>query len=240
MSDQGAAVAVSTSDRYNFWQKKWDTNQTGFHNAELNKFLSDHADQLSGSNKPRNIFVPLCGKSVDMKWFADKGIETVGLDVIRLPLEKFFTEHGMDWEEEDAPALGAQSKLFSSKTHPIKLYCADIVNYSPEIDGQFDAVWDRGSISAVNREDLDKYVNLMKNLVRTGGRILMEVVQYDVSIMDDVDRPPERRPPPPFPLYEEDLNRMYGPEFSVQFLEKRGSNLVGKDIEQALFLLVRN
>ena len=28
------------------------------------------------------------------------------------------------------------------------------------------------------------YLSLMKNLVRPGGRILMEVVQYDVSIMD--------------------------------------------------------
>ncbi|GFS16719.1 thiopurine S-methyltransferase, partial [Elysia marginata] len=172
--------------------------------------------------------------------FADQGIETVGLDAIRIPLEQFFTEHNMEWEESDAPTLGPDAKLFSSKADPIKLYCGDIVNFSVDVAGQFDAVWDRGSISAINREDVDKYVNLMKNLVKPGGRIIMEVVQYDVSIMDDVDRPSRSKPPPPFPLFEEDLNRLYGPEFSVQFLEREGRKLAGKDIEQSLFLLIKN
>ena len=45
--------------------------------------------------------------------FADQGIEAVGVDVIYMALEQFFTDHSMEWEEAGVPAMGSDAKLLT-------------------------------------------------------------------------------------------------------------------------------
>ncbi|GFN97345.1 thiopurine s-methyltransferase [Plakobranchus ocellatus] len=228
----------SETDRLEFWQQKWDSNRIGFHNKDVHSMLVKYADKLSPASKPQNIFVPLCGKSVDMKWFADQGIQTVGVEGIQEAIQQFYTEQGLEWEEKTVPALGATGKLFSSKNGMLKLYCGDIMNFSGEIAGQFEAVWDRGSLSALNRQDVDRYIKVIKGLLKAGGRILVELVEYDATIFDEPNR--KSRPPPPHAMYERDLKSLYEPEYSVEFLDREACELMGKAIHQSLYLIAKS
>ncbi|GFN97346.1 thiopurine s-methyltransferase [Plakobranchus ocellatus] len=226
-------------DSLKYWSERWEANQIGFHKTEVHPMLIKHLDKLNSQDgkKPKNIFVPLCGKSLDMKWLADQGIQTVGVEGIQSAIEQFYTEQGLEWEEKTVPALDATGKLFSSKDGVLKLYCADMLKFSKDIAGVFDAVWDRGSLVALNRKDLGRYSKIIKDLLKPGGHILIELLQFDVKIMNDLSGP--TKPPPPFPTYEEDLKKLFEPECSIQFVDKSGRKLAGKDIVAAIYLITK-
>lgn len=61
-------------EHWQFWSEKWDTSGDAFwHLSVVNKHLKAHfhhflaAKVNNGSNVCR-VLVPLCGKTVDMKW----------------------------------------------------------------------------------------------------------------------------------------------------------------------------
>ena len=59
-----------------FWQKKWQSNQLGFNQNKPNPMLIEYLPTLNLAQGSR-IFVPLCGKSIDMDWLASQGYDVV-------------------------------------------------------------------------------------------------------------------------------------------------------------------
>ena len=80
---------------HQFWHKKWETNELGFHQDDFNPVLVRHWAGLDipGGSK---VFVPLCGKSKDMLWLAGQGYDVVGVELSEIAARSFFEEHGMD------------------------------------------------------------------------------------------------------------------------------------------------
>ena len=67
---------------------KWGQQEIGFHQIEVNHLLKDHKNAIlpsggtscseEGANSGVRIFVPLCGKSVDMVYLAQfRGVEKI-------------------------------------------------------------------------------------------------------------------------------------------------------------------
>ena len=56
----------------NFWLQKWENNQIGFHENKPNPLLVKYFHILS-LEKGSRIFLPLCGKSLDMAWLLSRG-----------------------------------------------------------------------------------------------------------------------------------------------------------------------
>lgn len=67
------------------WDARWAENKIGFHKAGVNDNLVNHLHELQeglqvkDAGKPR-VFVPLCGKSVDLPYLARNGFSVVGLE----------------------------------------------------------------------------------------------------------------------------------------------------------------
>ena len=53
-----------------YWRDRWKEGNTGWHREEVNKYLIKYVNELTGGRSNLRIFVPLCGKSVDMLWLA--------------------------------------------------------------------------------------------------------------------------------------------------------------------------
>ena len=53
-----------------FWLERWELEQTGFHQNETNPYLQQYWQQMDNASQ---VFVPLCGKSLDMLWLAKQG-----------------------------------------------------------------------------------------------------------------------------------------------------------------------
>uniref|UniRef100_A0A0B7AQ42 thiopurine S-methyltransferase n=1 Tax=Arion vulgaris TaxID=1028688 RepID=A0A0B7AQ42_9EUPU len=229
--------SATSGERIVYWNDRWVAGRTGFHQADVHPILNKHLDKLIPKGKANKIFFPLCGKAVDMKWLADKGFTVVGVDGVSSALQDFYKEQGLESTVEDVTKAGKNIKVYKGHDDQIKLYCCDIMDFTSEFEGTIDAVWDRGSLIALKRDDVSKYVQVIKNILSPQGRILLEVVEYDVSIMADLEGP--FKPPPPFPMYKEEILKLYEPECTVEFVEKRPDKTAGKDIHAVNYLIVK-
>ena len=72
-----------------FWLERWQKNQIGFHQAEHNKLLLEFWPLL-GLSPGASVFVPLCGKSLDMRWLEAQGHQVVGVELAQLAVEAYF------------------------------------------------------------------------------------------------------------------------------------------------------
>ena len=72
-----------------FWLNRWENNLTGFHLDEVNPHLKENWSALNLPAGSR-VFVPLCGKSLDLIWLAEQGHQVVGIELSHLAAEAFF------------------------------------------------------------------------------------------------------------------------------------------------------
>ena len=80
-----------------FWHDRWRDNAIPFHKAQTNPSLVKHFHNL-GLNGWGDVFVPLCGKSVDMCWLREQGCTVTGVELSNIAVRDFFTEQGIDPE----------------------------------------------------------------------------------------------------------------------------------------------
>ena len=81
------------TDRDNvLWLKCWRDQRTGFNQKTVNQLLTrfwPSLDLVQGSR----VFVPLCGKSLDMIWLAKQGHEVIGVELSPIAVWAFFREN---------------------------------------------------------------------------------------------------------------------------------------------------
>ncbi|XP_061196137.1 probable thiopurine S-methyltransferase [Saccostrea echinata] len=79
------------------WFKAWDENDIGFHRDNIDPFLSKYIDRLINGRKNIKIFIPLCGKTVDIEWLWELGHTVIGVELARKALEEFPEEHSISY-----------------------------------------------------------------------------------------------------------------------------------------------
>ncbi|CAM9156361.1 unnamed protein product, partial [Ectocarpus sp. 6 AP-2014] len=81
-----AVVTVCDEDRLERWNDRWATGRVAWHREKPNEILVKNYDAFmrpTDGQKPgaaARVLVPLCGKTVDMPYLAQKGHEVVGVD----------------------------------------------------------------------------------------------------------------------------------------------------------------
>ncbi|XP_071493431.1 probable thiopurine S-methyltransferase [Diadema antillarum] len=188
------------------WEEGWAAGRTGFHRSHIHEALLDFKDKLLVKT-PSRVFVPLCGKTLDMKWLVDEGHEVVGLEGVEQAIKEFFDEQKLSFKESDVPGLEG-GKLYQTEDGKIKLFKCDLFHFSKDFAGSFDAVWDRGSLVAIDPCDRQRYSDLLLSMLAPGGRILHEVFYYNT---DEMKGPPHSVPP-------EDVEKLYGEKMTIELL----------------------
>ena len=51
-----------------YWSERWEMGESPWHNNTVNEFLIKYFPNPEVGKQKHRIFVPLCGKSQDMKW----------------------------------------------------------------------------------------------------------------------------------------------------------------------------
>ncbi|XP_033730711.1 probable thiopurine S-methyltransferase [Pecten maximus] len=184
------------------WLGCWEKKTSPWHHDDVHEAIEKHHEILMTSLTAKNkIFIPLCGKTVDIKWLADRGNEVVGLEASEIAVKELFTEQNIEYTSEDAPAV--KGKLYRSTDNKIKVYCCDLFLFSAEIESGFSGIWDRGSLVALSPADQKRYIELIKTLIHPGIGYLLEIP----------DRDPNNGPP--FFISLENLQEGFGPNCSV-------------------------
>jgi thiopurine S-methyltransferase len=171
-----------------YWRKRWDEGKIGFHRNETNPLLVDFYDRFIDENS-RRVYLPLCGKSEDLNWLRNKGLEVHGCDVSSLAFEAFFKENGLEYESSD----------HEFRSGNICLHEGDFFALAAEQIGQFDAIYDRAAMVAIEHNRHDDYAKRLLELLEPHGRILLIGFDYD----------PLEMAGPPFSLSEQNIKTAF-------------------------------
>ncbi|CAH1268084.1 TPMT [Branchiostoma lanceolatum] len=187
------------------WEKGWQKSKDAGKNPpfHVNGMLSKHLEQLTGGRSGLKFLFPLCGKAVDMKWLADQGHTIVGVEGVEDGVQQFFQEVAIQPTVTDEPSVNG--KLYQGMEGRISICICDYFNFTSAVKGQFDAIWDRGAFVAINEVDRERYIQLMKTLLKPDGRCLMEVMNYDPSLF----------PGPPHNVPEDELKQLVGGDMTL-------------------------
>ena len=200
-----------------YWLKRWEDNQIGWHKDTVNRFLIKYADELTQGRSSLRVFVPLCGKSLDMLWLADQGHNVVGVELAKQGIEEFFNENKLTFKLEKVKIASATLTdpidVYKCVERQITIFCCDLFTLTAEdLGGEFDAIWDRGSLSAVQPGVGDRgkrYAKHMRSFLAANGRYMLDSLHYEI----------DRGNRPPASISKELRNDIYGEDFFIKELK---------------------
>ncbi|GFO26368.1 thiopurine s-methyltransferase [Plakobranchus ocellatus] len=170
-------------DGLHYWDYRYEVGHTVWQLDHVHPMLEKHFSSLNPKGKGGKILVPMCGMSVDMKWLLNKGAtQVVGVDSALKALDTVMANSGQEWTESNASELGPEAKLFTRKDEQWKLYCGDMMKFTSEIESAFDMIWERGGVMVLPRKDVERYCNQIKDILKVGGRMLLETIEYNSSV----------------------------------------------------------
>ncbi|MBM4283587.1 MAG: hypothetical protein FJ137_23565, partial [Deltaproteobacteria bacterium] len=202
-----------------FWVERWTTGQIGFHLPTPHPLLAAHHDAITGA---RHVYVPLCGKTVDLPWLRARGHDVTGVELVPDAVSQLvaeqgleptttttgaFTHHHIDADEGAGrgrldvlvgDALAVSAPLFLSATA-----------------GLADAVYDRAALVALHPSQRAAYVASLLRVLRPGGRVLLITFAYDQTRLDG----------PPWSIDDDVVRELFASAFTAQTLAVRDEPL---------------
>lgn len=185
--------------KHEFWLERWEQNQIGFHQAEINRYLTEHWTEL-GLPNGAPVFVPLCGKSLDMLWLREQGHPVVGVELSRKAVEAFFRENALH------PSVSEEARFARYTEEGLRILAGDYFALSQADLGEVRAVYDRAALIALPPSMREEYARHMATLLPPGAHILLVTMEY----------PPGALEGPPFSVTEGEVQALYGADFSVE------------------------
>lgn len=208
-----------------FWQQRWALNQTAFHEADVHRLLLAHHEQLALPGAAR-VFVPLCGKTHDIDWFAGRGHAVVGCELNRPAVEEVFDR--MDLTPEET----RENDLVRLAAGPVEIFVGDFFHLSGDQLGSVDAIYDRAALVALPENMRRDYARHLGDICGSAPQLLI-TFDYDQAMMDG----------PPFSVPGDEIEALYREHYQMQLLSRRpiGGSLAQRcsGTEEAWLLLPR-
>lgn len=195
---------------HEFWHQRWEADQIGFHQQAINRYLSSHWAEL-GLADGAPVFVPLCGKSLDMLWLREQGHAVLGIELSEKAVVDFFAENQLDFERVP------QAPFIEYAGDRLSLLVGDFFALKAEDLHGIDAVYDRAALIALPEPMRYQYAAKMGELLPAGAHILLVTLQY----------PEGARQGPPFSVADDEVQALYGDGFAIQRIgvwEAQGPN----------------
>lgn len=187
-----------------YWRQRWQQGDTGFHNERVLPLLERHWPTL-GLPPDSRVFVPLCGKSLDMLWLAAQGHRVLGVELSPIAAREFFEDNGLATDQHTSP-LGTH---FTAGA--IEIICGDAFALDAATLAGCAAVYDRAALIALPRPMRDHYVRRLHARLPAGCRGLLITLEY----------PPQEKAGPPFPVDADEVHRLYTHDWTMECLERR-------------------
>lgn len=200
-----------------FWLKKWEMGDTPFHEVDVNPNLMHYFSRLNLQNGD-HILVPLCGKSKDMLWLAEQGLQVIGVELSPIACNEFFAELGVN------PMMTKHKGFSIYQYNNIKVFCGDLFELFAEDLPSIQAIYDCKALIALPPDLRKKYV---KHLIScTNDQVKMILITIDT---DDIVRSP------PFPINEAEINALYGEHFNIQPIKQEQMSALSDNLIQKGF-----
>ena len=184
-----------------FWHARWQANQIGFHQNEINPYLVLYWKSLQLEKESR-VLVPLCGKTLDMIWLLDQGHCIVGVEISQLAVEAFFAENRL------MPEIRRDRDFTRWTCDRVEILCGDFFGLTSAEIGRIDALYDRAALIALTHVQRARYAARIAELLAPHTPGLLVTLDYVQSEMDG----------PPFAVTAIEVDDLYRKAFSVEQL----------------------
>lgn len=182
------------------WLERWQRREIGFNQEVVNPFMVAYFSQL-GLSRGSRVFVPLCGKSIDISWLLAQGYLVVGVELSEQAVIELFDTLGIK------PKVSKVGTLISYSAKGITIFVGDIFMLTPEILAKVEAIYDRAALVALPMVLRAQYTRHLKEITNNAPQLLLSM-EYDQSLMDRS----------PYAVDEEEIQRHYAMEYTIECL----------------------
>jgi thiopurine S-methyltransferase len=184
----------------NFWHQKWEKNEIGFHLPDANTLLVKHFPKLELKQGAR-VFLPLCGKTLDIAWLLAQGYRVAGAELSAIAIEDLFKSLDL------TPNIKTLGEINHYSAANIDIFVGDIFKLSPAMLGVVDAVYDRAALVALPDDMRKRYTAHLITLTNLAPQLLI-CFEYDQSLHAG----------PPFSISANEVKQHYQANYDVTLL----------------------
>jgi len=187
-----------------FWQQRWHQGQIGFHQSRVMPLLQKHWPAL-GLPADSRVLVPLAGKSLDVAWLAQQGHHVLAIEISAIAVEQFFAEQRL------APSIRDSVLGRHYSAGRIEFICGDVFDLDAATLAECGGCYDRAALIALPSDMRRHYADHVYGGLPNGCRGLLLTLDYAQARMDG----------PPFAVGEDEVHRLYTPDWRIDRLETR-------------------
>ncbi|MEO1694220.1 MAG: thiopurine S-methyltransferase [Pseudomonadota bacterium] len=205
----GTALETDTED----WHARWRDNRIGFHQPDVNRLLMKFWPDIVPS-PAGDVFVPLCGKSHDMTWLAERGHHVIGVELSDVAARAYFDERGI------TPTQTTPDDFNVLTGGGVEIWCGDYFAFPPERLAQTVGAFDRASLIALPPAVRARYAARMATLIPAGTQMLLLTIAYDQSEASG----------PPFSVPDTEVDALFAAAFEVTHLGIKDATAVSGNL----------
>ena len=180
-----------------FWHKCWERNTLGFHQTDVHPLLSSYFNKLTLATD-QHVFVPLCGKTLDMAYLA-RFFQVTGSELSAIACRDFFTENNIAYEHQ---TLDDFEHFFCPQ---LSLLQGDFFKLSAKTIDSIDWIYDRAALIALPPNMQQPYVEHLKTFFSKQTRLFLVTVEFPKTQLNG----------PPFAVNEADVQRLFS-DFNIE------------------------
>lgn len=186
-----------------FWLERWERQEIGFHQDDVNPYLGKFWHELHVA-RGAEVFVPLCGKSLDMLWLRGEGHPVLGVELSPIAVHAFFEENDLIPQHEQ------RGRFDHCTAGGMRILCGDVFDLGRDEMAKVAAVYDRASLVALPPEMRELYVKHLASILPSGTQILLVTFDY----------PQQEMPGPPFAVSIAEVEALYRDCADIRLLEQ--------------------
>lgn len=185
-----------------FWHERWQTGQIGFHADVTHPLLTRYWPGITGGHGAR-VWVPLCGKSLDLLFLARQGCRVTGIELSPIAIRQFLAENDLHADKSESGGM----PIYSASG--IRLIEGDFFELTQQTLGPVDVVYDRAALIAMPPGLQQRYARQLLALTPVAAPILLITLDYDPGEMNG----------PPFATPADQVMRLFGARYHIEILE---------------------
>ncbi len=183
------------------WKEGWRANQTPFHLTYVHPLLMRFWAQM-GVDKAEGVFVPLCGKSLDVMWLHDQGHQVVGVELSPIAVKALFKAAHLRPQREN------YGDLIRWNHRQLTIFCGDFFAMTKADMLAVQVVYDRAALTALPENMREYYVAHLHAILPAECQILLLTVED----LDDEDTASD------YMTQSTEISALYSEYFSIELL----------------------
>lgn len=205
----------------NQWIARWHEGRIGFHRDASHPLLVRHWPRL-GVTPGTKVLVPLCGKSLDMRWLGQHDHPVLGIELAPEAIEQFLSEGQGDVSRY------RQDGFFVCRQANVELWCGDFFHFHIEQAAEIGAFYDRAALIALPAATRQRYAFHLAQLIPPGS----------LGLLISLTRAPGDEGGPPWGVPADEVRELFEPNFRVTHLED-GERQTGSGFRESIWSMVR-